>query len=307
MNWKKLGFIYCASGENELKMSYGRTPAAIHLKDNNFRIFYGTCDAQKRSSIFYMDVTIDEKVNILYNADKPVLKFPSMLGTYDDNGLAPSCALIYDNKLYLYLIGFSIKNKFTFDTSGGVAISEDMGLTFKKFSGPFLTWSIYDPIFASSPWVLHHNGIWHLWYVSGERWEEKGNARRHYYNIKHKISEDGISFTSVPTVSIDFANEYEYALARPSVIFEDNIFKMWYCFRAQKNIQTYRMGYAESKDGEKWKRMDEEMKSFDVSKEGWDSEMVCYPYMFKWNNTLYMLYNGNHFGESGFGLAVLKK
>ena len=306
MEWKKLGFIYTASGESQSKIFYARTPTPVHINDSIYRIFYGSCDASRRSSIFFLDIDLDDPLIIKKNTVEPVLSFPNSLGTYDDNGLAPSCAVLHNNKLYLYLIGFSVKNKFTFDTSGGLAISSDMGLTFNKYAGPIVTWSIYDPIFASSPWVLNVNNTWHLWYVSGEKWAENNGQRTHYYNIKHKTSDDGINFNTIPTTSITFANEYEYALARPSVIFEDNIFKMWYCYRAQKNIKTYRMGYAESKDGVDWIRMDEKMKSFDVSPDGWDSEMVCYPYIFKHKNKLYMLYNGNHFGESGFGIAVLE-
>ena len=33
--------------------------------------------------------------------------------------------------------------------------------------------------------------------------------------------------------------------------------------------------------------------------------MVSYAHVFKWNGNLYMLYQGNDVGRSGFGLAVL--
>jgi hypothetical protein len=47
------------------------------------------------------------------------------------------------------------------------------------------------------------------------------------------------------------------------------------------------------------------MKTFDVSEEGWDSEMMCYPYVFDHKGERYMLYNGNGYGKSGFGIAKL--
>jgi hypothetical protein len=81
---------------------------------------------------------------------------------------------------------------------------------------------------------------------------------------------------------------------------------MWYSYRAQKNIDTYRIGYAESNDGISWVRKDEEI-GIDVSNEGWDSEMICYPYIFDHNGKRYMLYNGNGYGKTGFGLAVLEE
>ena len=42
------------------------------------------------------------------------------------------------------------------------------------------------------------------------------------------------------------------------------------------------------------------------SETGWDSEMICYPYVFKHKGRFYMLYCGNGYGKTGFGLAVLE-
>ena len=102
-------------------------------------------------------------------------------------------------------------------------------------------------------------------------------------------------------------NNFEYAISRPTVIKESfDKYKMWYSYRAQSNIKTYRIGYAESNDGKIWIRMDKKMKDFDVSKNGWDSEMICYPFVFNHKNKYYMLYNGNKYGKSGFGIAIME-
>jgi len=34
--------------------------------------------------------------------------------------------------------------------------------------------------------------------------------------------------------------------------------------------------------------------------------MICYPYVFKHKGRFYMLYCGNGYGKTGFGLAVLE-
>ena len=52
-------------------------------------------------------------------------------------------------------------------------------------------------------------------------------------------------------------------------------------------------------------RRNDELAGIDVSPEGWDSEMICYPYIFEHRGLLYMLYNGNGYGKTGFGLAVM--
>jgi predicted GH43/DUF377 family glycosyl hydrolase len=85
---------------------------------------------------------------------------------------------------------------------------------------------------------------------------------------------------------------------------------MFYCFRTAVNYrndknESYRIGYAESNDGIIWTRKDEEV-GIETSDSGWDSEMIDYPYIYKYNEKIYMFYNGNGFGKSGFGYAELE-
>ncbi|HEY5774234.1 MAG TPA: hypothetical protein VIS75_16465, partial [Chitinophagaceae bacterium] len=63
--------------------------------------------------------------------------------------------------------------------------------------------------------------------------------------------------------------------------------------------------YAYSDDLRSWQR-DDDNAGLDVSNEGWDSEMLCYPHIFSCDEKIYLLYNGNEFGRFGFGLAVLE-
>ena len=83
-------------------------------------------------------------------------------------------------------------------------------------------------------------------------------------------------------------------------------YKMWFCSRATATQPTYRIRYAELADGIDWKRL-EKGPGLDVSDHGWDSEMVCYPYVFDHAGSRYMLYNGNGYGRTGFGIAILER
>jgi len=38
-----------------------------------------------------------------------------------------------------------------------------------------------------------------------------------------------------------------------------------------------------------------------LSEDGWDSEMICYPFVFRHKDKTYMLYCGNGYGKTGFG------
>ena len=63
--------------------------------------------------------------------------------------------------------------------------------------------------------------------------------------------------------------------------------------------------YAESPDGISWTRSPG-APGLDVSDEGWDSQMVCYPFVLDHGGRRYMFYNGNGYGRTGFGVAVLE-
>ena len=80
---------------------------------------------------------------------------------------------------------------------------------------------------------------------------------------------------------------------------------MWFAHRGTKDYTTYRIGYASSTDGIKWKRKDENA-GITISEKGWDSDSICYPYMISHKNKKFMLYCGNNYGETGFGYAVAK-
>ena len=121
---------------------------------------------------------------------------------------------------------------------------------------------------------------------------------------------DGINWVRNNITCLEYRFEGE-ANARPCVIKENGCYRMWYCFRGSVHYRTnreqsYRIGYAESSDGIKWLRKDNEV-GIERSDSGWDSVMMAYPYVYEHKGRKYMVYNGNGFGETGFGYAVLEE
>ena len=62
--------------------------------------------------------------------------------------------------------------------------------------------------------------------------------------------------------------------------------------------------YAESDDGILWTRKDDQV-GIDISEDGWDAQMIGYSSIFQYGQKVYMFYNGNNCGQTGFGYAVL--
>jgi hypothetical protein len=306
MRWKKLGKVFCASGQNELMITGGRTPVPLLIKGDLYRIYFAAYDVAGRGRIFSLELDLKTPHEVKALTTTPIIEIGAT-GFFDDNGLIPSDVLRVQDQIYLYTIGFSLKNKLLFDAATGLAVSKDGGLSFKKLLGPVLDRGVDDPCFAASPTVMRDGDTWRMWYVSCDHWEAEGNGFKHFYNIKHRFSSDGIYWEPRASICIDYANQHEYAISRPSVIrSSQGGYRMWYSFRAQSAVATYRIGYAESNDGLKWVRMDDSV-GIDVSDSGWDSEMICYPRVFEHKGQTFMLYNGNGYGKSGFGLAVLEE
>ena len=145
-----------------------------------------------------------------------------------------------------------------------------------------------------------------MYYLSCIKWEIVNQKYNHQYHIKMASSNDGINWNREGRVVIDFEHKNEYAISVPRVLLIHGKYRMWYSYRGSSLNDTYRIGYAESDNALDWIRKDDQV-GIDVSKDGWDSEMICYPYIFEYKTDYYMLYNGNEYGKSGFGIAKMKK
>jgi hypothetical protein len=203
-------------------------------------------------------------------------------------------------KRYLYYLGWNLGVTVPWRNSIGLAIYDEKTGRFERYSkAPILDRHHVDPYSLSYPFVLEVEDRYHMWYGSNLSWgpDEKNMA----HLIKYADSEDGIHWRREGHIALDFEHPSEYAMSRPFVIFEEALYKMWYSYRGR----AYRIGYAESRDGLAWTRKDGAV-GIDVSDAGWDSETIEYPFLFDHNGRRYMIYNGNSYGKTGFGLAVLE-
>jgi hypothetical protein len=305
MKWRKIGKIFEPDGSVEWMRSYAAVPFAEHVEDDLFKIYFSSRDSLNRSFTSFLLFNMQSQ-HVVEVALKPVLT-PGKLGTFDDSGAMGSCLVNVGTKKYLYYIGWNLGVTVPFRNAIGLAISADRGTSFIKcFDGPIIERTYKEPHFTASSCVLYEDGVFKIWYLSCVKWQVCHNHPKHVYHIKYAESNDGIHWIRNGVVAIDFKNEYEYAISVPRVIKEENIYKMWYSFRGSPVADTYRIGYAESRDGRNWIRKDEKA-GIDVSETGWDSEMICYPFVFDHKGRRYMLYNGNGYGKTGFGLAILEQ
>jgi hypothetical protein len=282
--------------------SHAALPFAEHVTGNLFNIYFSGRDTQQRSIIGYAQIDLSNPRQSLVVHPQPILSYGS-LARYDEHGAMNSWVTYHNGKKYLYYIGWNLGVSVPFQNSIGLAIADEGSMNFEKAGlGPILGRNWFDPCFVASCCVLVDGGIWRMWYLSCMKWEIVDGKPRHYYHLKYAESADGIIWRPTGKVCIDFKNAGEYAISRPSVIKEPNgLYRMWFSYRGDR----YRIGYAESRDGLDWKRMDEQV-GIDISDnpDDWDGKMVEYPHVFDHIGKRYMLYNGNGYGMTGAGLAI---
>lgn len=299
--WEKLGAVALPDRRPAWMASHASLPFGEPLGGSLVRVWFSPRDAQNRSHTAWAVVDLEQPGRIVELAAEPVLS-PGRLGCFDDSGAIATWLASHGNRRLLYYVGFNLGVTVPFRNAIGLAVSEGGGPFRRLAEGPIVERTMDEPHFAASCCVIPDGDGWNMWYLSCTRWEMRDGAPRHYYHIKHAESDDGVHWRRGGRVAIDFASPSEYAISRPSVMRDRDLWRMWYSHRGA----SYRIGYAESADGRTWTRKDAQA-GIDVSSGGWDSEMIEYPHVFDVGRERYMLYNGNGYGRTGFGLARLRR
>lgn len=302
MRWQKLGLLFVPDGSISWMCSHATLPTAIPLEGDEFCVYFSSRDAGGRSHVGFVNVDIRAARCTGTISKHPVLS-PGPVGRFDHSGTMLSWITRQDGLDHFYYIGWNRAVDVPFRNSLGLLVRDPSGREpDRHLLGPVLDRSPVDPCFVASACVLVEAGLWRMWYLSCIDWESDGRQLRHKYHIKYAESADGIWWHRDGRVCIDFADGDEYAISRPSVLRDKNGYHMWYSYRGEK----YRIGYAFSHDGLVWERRDRDA-GLSVTPGDWDGDMVEYPFVFDHAGRRYMLYNGDGYGLTGFGLAVLEQ
>lgn len=303
MKWIKKGLVFKTENLPKWANNSALQPTPLILNDQVIRMYVGMRDVNGVSRIGYVDLDSKDPSKIISVSENPVLDV-GVPGSFDDNGVVPSAIIKHDNKIYMFYAGYHLSNKARFCVFAGLAESIDGGKTFTRMQRtPVFERTENDLLFRVPHSVMFEKGKWRFWYGGGDKFIEFNGKTVPQYDIRYIESS---SVSAVPNLGkkiLTFENEDEYRVARPYVVFDENIYKMFCCVSTFS--KGYRLGYAESTDGIHWKRHDSKL-GIDVSKNNsWDNEMQGYPSFVKTKNDTYLFYNGNNYGKDGFGYAVL--
>jgi hypothetical protein len=305
VRWEKGGLIWGPDRPSPWAKTHAMVPTPVTVKPGEVRVYVGVRDELGVGRIGYVDLDEDDPRHVLGVSHDPVLDIGEP-GTFDDNGVLPSSVVAHEGRLFMYYNGFQLGVKVRYSIFTGLAASDDGGETFMRLSrAPVLDRSNAETAFRAAPFVLHEDKVWKIWYPAGDSWVRVAGKDVPVVRIAYAESSDGASWPEAGQICIDFKDDDEHGLGRPWIVDEGDIRKMFYSIRVKSRPDHSLLGYAESLDGVEWVRRDEEV-GLTSTAGSWDASMVRYGVVHRFGNRTVMLYNGDNFGEAGFGYATLR-
>lgn len=300
--WRKLGRLYVPSleGRHPKLVSHAANPLPVKLEGDVYRVFYSGRDRNNRSSVGAVDIDIVQR-KVVEEHYQPFFQHGPE-GSFYADGISIGTCYVADGVRYILFMGWqSPPGHHWRGDIGRLIVNPDLSLRLDG-RAPFMASDEVDPLSLSYPWVLDLGADgFRMWYGSTRTWDTGNGEMLHV--IHSASSLDGHHWHR-EGLAVPYELGVVQAFSRPCVIANaDGALDMWFSYRGGRG-DSYRIGRAVSDDGEAW-RLALESAGIDVSPGGWDSEMIEYPFVLDHKDQRYMLYNGNGYGKTGFGLAIL--
>jgi hypothetical protein len=300
MKWERRGLLFNPVDKFTWAVKHALQPTPL-IRHDRVRVYIGLRDIEGVSRIGYVDLSLTAPNQILGVSAKPVLDIGDD-GCFDESGVVPSAVIEHENKIYLFYAGYQLGGKVRFKVFGGLAVSHDQGNTFKRaYRTPVFERTTDETLFRVPHTIVLDQGLWKAWYGGGDHFIAGKDKSLPAYDIRYTESSSPYSFDNSGRVLLETTGN-EYRLGRPYVIKITDSYYMFYGYSSEGH--PYQLGYAISSDGINWVRQDEQI-GIALSETGWDSEMMAYPSVIQINDKIYMFYNGNNYGEDGFGMLEL--
>lgn len=305
MKWEKLGLVWNASNHLKWGDMGTLTPTPYLLGNDVIRVYCGVRDKKGVGRIGYFDVLEENPSIVVGFSENPVLDI-GLPGAFDDNGMLLGDVIKVGDTVRMYYVGFQLATKAKFLAFGGVAMSEDNGNTFTRFSKSPIIDRDDTGLFIRAIHGIRQikEDVFKVWFSEGASWEIINNSPYPNYSISTIESPDGLTFSKNAGKAIELQREDEYRLGRSRVFsFDPNDHILTFTYG--KSTGEYESGYASSSDLIHWKREDD----WGLKPGGghsFDSRHLAYPALVRVNDgSVYCFYNGDDMGKGGIGVAKL--
>ena len=257
MQWRKMGKVFDPADFRlpDGCVQFAQSPQTLVL-DDLVRIYFSTRSArqgrwQVPSQIAFVDMTKNFE-RILGVSENSVIE-QGGLGCFDEHGIFPMNVVRRGDEILGYTCGWSRRVSVSVETSIGLVVSRDDGLTFQRVgAGPVLTASLHEPFLVGDGFVKFIGGRYHMWYIFGTAWKRFSSDAPpdRTYKIGHATSPDGVAWVTEAgrhIVADRLGPDESQAL--PSVVEIAGVYHMFFCYRQSSDFRTnpgrgYRIGHA---------------------------------------------------------------
>ena len=300
--WRRLGHVFVAKGQADWMQSHAMVPTP-RLIGETIRVYVAFCDRDMVGRVGYVDIRADDPTKVVGVSKDPILDI-GRPGAFDDHGVNPAAIVEREGKLWLYYIGWQLGDRVRYTLFTGLAVSQDGGRLFRRhLTTPVLDRCPGEELVRTAACVRQDSRGWRAWYAGGGEFVWDGDRERPTYALRHARSDDGVVWHGSTVVFPVERDKGVLGFGRPFVDRrDDGTWRMFYSLRL--NNTGYLIRHAVSEDGLQWTHDP----SLDLLPEGhgtFDSDMTCFASVVKTDSGTFMFYNGNDYGRTGFGVAVL--
>jgi hypothetical protein len=299
-SWVKLGPVLQAPGTGKMR-THAMLPTP-HVRGERIRLFFASCDDETRGRVYSAEVDSACPTAVLSMGRDPVLDL-GQAGAFDADGVNPCHIVERDGALFLYYVGWQRRSdKLPYTLFTGLAISEDGGLRFRRWStDPILPPRSDEQAFRTAPYVFRTARGWEMLYAGGDRFVAGRDGKmRPTYRLLRTRSQDGLHWDgSGEELLRPDASRGHIGYGRP---------RLWRDGRGNVSLLLS----VRTEEGYLLRELTQvdplsatlrATEPVPRSASGWDSEMVCFAAPCTVGEWEYLFYNGNQFGRTGFGVA----
>lgn len=274
------------------KLSYFANPLIVTMENNKARIFFNSRTNNNISIINSIDI---ELINLSLELDSIRIQVGAKeLSGFCSDGLSLGGIYMEKEQCSVATMGWiNIPPEHWYGTIGKIGMDKEFNLIPESLTEWFPLDS-EDSISLSYPAIYNREGVLKIWYGSTLTWDAGNGEMIHI--LKEKVSTDAINFEQTGRI-LDYELNEAQAFSRPSILEISGRALMAYSYRGGNS--DYRIGFVWLDDLSTASHLGG-LPSFLPSKNSWEAKMVEYPFLFTFNSVIYMLYNGNDFGENGY-------
>lgn len=279
--------------------SHLANPTPFYLGGNIVRIFFSSRNLKNKAGITFIDLDIDRfellnnKLNILFKAE-------GYTNTYFRDGISLGNIFSHKMRYFLSFMGWDISSKSPWEGRVGIAEIDPFSPSLLYISDtPIIETFEHVDSSLSYPMVRAINDELHIWYGNTLKKDAGNGDMLHTIHLSILKSDNSLEHKGQV---IDYEIGKSQAFSRPTILEHNGTLNMLYSVRG---ISTnYRIKRVVSNDGFTWEKADFQLIGTNHLGE---QEMQCYPYLITIADKVFLFYNGNEYGRSGMGIAILEQ